>query len=176
VVRNPEPAEPLDALSFPADLLAGQREQAEASAEPHALQTRLSWPGEPHPGWPGETERGREHPGRPASPGWDPAHDGRFGELVSRLRELAHFVQWRRHWADVQASGADLAAARMALKRAEDAVAAQAEEAAAPDRQVGERRRQGVAPSPRHDAHTVQTRHRDVVNEEINDPTTASHT
>ncbi|MFF7359141.1 hypothetical protein ACFZA1_42145 [Streptomyces filipinensis] len=122
-----EQAEPgeektFDPRHFPDDPLAGQRELAQTYADLHALQERLPWSREPHPGWPEETERGREHAGRAASPGWDPGDAEAFDRMMGRLRELAGFVQGHPHWAECQAHGADMVAARQALKHATGAV------------------------------------------------------
>ncbi|MEU6462218.1 hypothetical protein [Streptomyces sp. NPDC046976] len=118
--RPAAPAEeaPFAPHAFPTDLLDGQRELAEKYAELHALRKRLPWSREPHEGWSEVTERGQERPGREASPGWDPDEDKQFDKLMRRLRELAWFVQGHEHWEACRAHGADMVAARQALKRA----------------------------------------------------------
>lgn len=121
---TPEPA-PFDPHAFPDDLLAAQRTAAELYAALHALQARLPWSREPHPGWPEETERGREHAGRPASPGWTDDEAAEFDRLMEELRAATALVQSHGWWgrcAQEGVTGPALVAARMALKRAEGAV------------------------------------------------------
>ncbi|MBG7704852.1 hypothetical protein HCJ76_44025 [Streptomyces sp. MC1] len=122
-----EPAEeqPFDPHAFPGDLVDAQRELAEAYAALHVLQKRLPWSREPHDGWPAEEEeRGRKHRGRPQSPGWAPDDAKAFDGLMAQLRDLTAFVQTHGHWKDCQTHGADLVAARQALKQAPGAVPA----------------------------------------------------
>jgi hypothetical protein len=66
---TPDPV-PFTPHAFPEDLIAAQRRTAELYAELHAHQATLPWSRESHPGWPEETEHGRERQGRPASSGW----------------------------------------------------------------------------------------------------------
>ncbi|GAA5070645.1 hypothetical protein [Streptomyces similanensis] len=120
----PDPA-PFDPHAFPADLVAAQRQAAELHAALHAHQTSLPWSREPHPGWPEVAERGREHPGRAASPGWTPQEATRFDQLLVALRDARAAVQGHPWWARCRAEGiegADLVAARQALKHAPGAV------------------------------------------------------
>ncbi|GAA2439371.1 hypothetical protein [Streptomyces glaucus] len=121
---TPEPA-PFDPHAFPADLLVAQRTAAELYAALHTLQARLPWSREPHDGWPEETERGREHPGRPASPGWTEDDAAEYDRLFAALRDATAAVQGHGWWERCKAEGikgADLVAARMALKHAPGAV------------------------------------------------------
>ncbi|MDI3101962.1 hypothetical protein QJ054_33550 [Streptomyces sp. AN-3] len=120
----PDPA-PFDPHAFPADLVAAQRQAAELYAALHALQATLPWSREPHDGWPEETERGREHPGRPASPGWPADAAAEFDRLREELRAATAVVQCHTWWERCVregVKGADLVAARQALKHAEGAV------------------------------------------------------
>jgi hypothetical protein len=64
------------------------------------------------------TDRGREAPGREASPGWEADDAAEFDRLMRRLQELAAFVQGHGHWKVCRDNGADIVAARQALKRA----------------------------------------------------------
>ncbi|MFE1206406.1 hypothetical protein ACFW5V_32485 [Streptomyces sp. NPDC058762] len=114
-----------DPHAFPADLVAAQRQAAELYAALHALQATLPWSREPHPGWPDETERGRERPGRPASPGWTAEQAAEFDRLMEELRAATAAVQCHTWWercADEGVKGADMVAARQELKYAEGAV------------------------------------------------------
>ncbi|MEU5978501.1 hypothetical protein [Streptomyces sp. NPDC047315] len=116
-----EPA-PFDPYDFPSDLLAAQRTAAELFAALHELQARLPWSREPHPGWPEETERGRERPGRPASPGWPEKDAAEYDRLFEELREATATVQCHRWWARCKKEGAALVDARQKLKHAKGAV------------------------------------------------------
>ncbi|MCG8971818.1 hypothetical protein [Streptomyces sp. CL12-4] len=116
---------PFDPHAFPADLVAAQRQAAELYAALHAHQETLPWSREPHPGWPDETERGRERPGRPASPGWTDEQAAEFDRLLAELRAAAAAVQGHPWWERCEQEGikgADMVAARQALKHAEGAV------------------------------------------------------
>ncbi|OVZ99537.1 hypothetical protein B9W64_37735 [Streptomyces sp. CS159] len=120
-----DPSAPFDPHAFPAALVAAQRQAAELYAALHALQATLPWSREPHPGWPDETERGRERPGRPASPGWPADAAAEFDRLLEELRAATAVVQCHKWWERCEAEGirgADMVAARQALKRAEGAV------------------------------------------------------
>ncbi|MFI8206649.1 hypothetical protein [Streptomyces sp. NPDC085937] len=128
----PDPA-PFDPHAFPDDLVAAQRTAAELYAALHALQARLPWSREPHEGWPAETERGRERPGRPASPGWSQEEAAEFDRLLERLRAATAAVQTHAWWERCDREGIKgqaLVAARMALKHAEGAVPARSVPAA----------------------------------------------
>ncbi|MER6109305.1 hypothetical protein [Streptomyces hirsutus] len=118
-------ASPFDPHAFPDDLVAAQRRAAELHVALHRLQARLPWSREPHKGWPEQTERGKEHPGRPATEGW-PAEDAvEFDRLLEDLRETTGIVQSHEWWGICDregVKGAALVAARMALKRAPGAV------------------------------------------------------
>ncbi|MFF0698380.1 hypothetical protein ACFYU4_37820 [Streptomyces tendae] len=116
---------PFDPHAFPTDLIAAQRQAAELFAALHALQATLPWSREPHPGWPGETERGRERPGRPVSPGWPADDAAEFDRLLAELRAVTAVIQCHRWWERCEEEGikgGDLVATRMALKYAEGAV------------------------------------------------------
>ncbi|MFE7212449.1 hypothetical protein ACFU93_21140 [Streptomyces sp. NPDC057611] len=118
-------AAPFDPHDFPGDLVAAQHTEAELYADLHAFQKTLPWSREPHDGWPDEAERGREHRGRPASPGWTPEQAAEFGRLFVALRRAAAAVGGHKWWERCKREGikgADLVAARMALKHAEGAV------------------------------------------------------
>ncbi|MFE6522280.1 hypothetical protein [Streptomyces sp. NPDC057794] len=120
----PEPA-PFDPHDFPADLIAAQHQAAELYAALHAHQAALPWSREPHPGWPEETERGRERPARPASPGWSNKQAAKFDRLMAELREATAAVQthpWWKRCKDEGIEGPALVRARQALKHAEGAV------------------------------------------------------
>ncbi|WP_060880546.1 hypothetical protein, partial [Streptomyces scabiei] len=116
---------PFDPHAFPADLVAAQRQAAELYAALHAHQATLPWSREPHPGWPDETERGRERPGRPASPGWADTEAAEFDRLLDELRAATAVVQCHMWWercAREGIKGADLVGARQALRHATGAV------------------------------------------------------
>ncbi|MEU9355068.1 hypothetical protein AB0D65_29740 [Streptomyces griseoloalbus] len=120
----PDPA-PFDPHAFPTDLVAAQRQAAELYAALHAHQATLPWSREPHEGWPDETERGRERPGRPASPGWTAEQAAEFDRLMEELRTVTAVVQSHKWWERCAAEGikgADMVAARQALKHAKGAV------------------------------------------------------
>lgn len=119
-----EPA-PFDPHDFPQELRDSQRRAAELYAELHALQKRLPWSREPHEGWPEVTDRGRERTGREASPGWAPADAAAFDKLWAELLEATaevHTHAWWKACRDHGVQGADLVAARQALKSAKGAV------------------------------------------------------
>ncbi|MFF8399875.1 hypothetical protein [Streptomyces sp. NPDC016172] len=119
-----EPA-PFDPHAFPADLRAAQRTAAELYAALHAHQATLPWSREPDPGWPDETERGRERPGRPASPGWTDEEAAEFDRLMEELRGATAAVQTHPWWKRCKAEGIEgpaLVQARQALKHAKGAV------------------------------------------------------
>ncbi|MFD9395014.1 hypothetical protein ACFWBB_31080 [Streptomyces sp. NPDC060000] len=121
------PAEetPFDPHDFPQKLRDAQRRAAELYAELHSLQARLPWSREPHEGWPEVTDRGRERAGRAASPGWDPADAAAFDKLWEELLEATAYVHthgWWKTCRDHGVEGADLVAARQALKSAKGAV------------------------------------------------------
>ncbi|MGW4087040.1 hypothetical protein ACWEGS_28810 [Streptomyces sp. NPDC004822] len=123
----PDPA-PFDPHAFPDDLVAAQRTAAELYARLHALQARLPWSREPHDGWPAEPERGRERPGRPATPGWSETDAAEFDRLREELRAATAVVQTHGWWERCKqegVQGAARVAARMALKHAEGAVPVQ---------------------------------------------------
>lgn len=120
----PDPA-PFDPHAYPADLVAAQRTAAELYAALHALQARLPWSREPHEGWPAETERGRERPARPASPGWSPEDAAEFDRLLEELRAATATVQCHPWWERCKAEGIEgpnMVKARQNLKHAEGAV------------------------------------------------------
>jgi hypothetical protein len=64
------------------------------------------------------TERRKERPGRPESPGWTVEEAAEYDRLQEALRQAAGTVQCHPHWARCKAEGADMVAARQALKRA----------------------------------------------------------
>ncbi|MFG3132942.1 hypothetical protein ACGFZU_35240 [Streptomyces tendae] len=118
-------AEPFDPLKFPNDLVDAQRRLATLQAQLRVHQATLPWSREPHPGWPDETERGRERPGRPASPGWTDEQAAEFDRLMEELRAVTARVQCHAWWERCTAEGIqgpDMVAARQALKHAEGAV------------------------------------------------------
>ncbi|MFF1600755.1 hypothetical protein ACFVYV_25155 [Streptomyces mirabilis] len=128
-MSTPAEETPFNPHAFPVDLVDAQRELAAAYAALHTLQKRLPWSREPHEGLPEVTVRGQKSPGRDPSPGWAPTDAAEFDGLMSRLRELAAFVQGHGHWKVCRDNGADMVAARQALKRAPDAVSAALERA-----------------------------------------------
>ncbi|MER7057630.1 hypothetical protein [Streptomyces sp. NPDC000351] len=89
---------PFDPHAFPADLVAAQRQATELYAALRTHQATLPWSREPHDGWPEETERGRAHPGRPASPGWSDAQANEFDRLLDELRTATAQVQCHPWW------------------------------------------------------------------------------
>ncbi|MET9779232.1 hypothetical protein ABZ023_34150, partial [Streptomyces sp. NPDC006367] len=89
---------PFDPHAFPADLVAAQRKAAELYAALRVFQETLPWSREPHPGFPQETERGRERPGRPATPGWTDAEAAEFDGLLGELRNATAKVQSHPWW------------------------------------------------------------------------------
>ncbi|PNG22355.1 hypothetical protein C1J00_09870 [Streptomyces cahuitamycinicus] len=106
-------------------MIAAQRMVAELFARLHAHQAALPWSREKHKGWPDETERGRERPGRPATPGWEPDEAAEYDRLFAALRDATAVVQGHPWWERCEqegVKGAALVAARMALKHAEGAV------------------------------------------------------
>ncbi|WP_435607078.1 hypothetical protein [Streptomyces ardesiacus] len=116
---------PFDPHAFPADLLAAQRQAAELYAALRAHQATLPWSREPHDGWPEDTERGRKHSGRPASPGWTASEAAEFDRLLSELRTATAQVQCHPWWERCAAEGIKgeaMVAARQALKYADGAV------------------------------------------------------
>ncbi|MFC9280898.1 hypothetical protein [Streptomyces collinus] len=118
---EPPPFKPHD---FPADLLAAQRTAAELYAALHALQARLPWSREPHPGWPEVTERGRERPGKEPSPGWPEDDAAEFDRLLEDLRAATAVVQCHPWWERCKkegVTGAALVEARQKLKHAKGA-------------------------------------------------------
>lgn len=77
--------------------------------------------------WPAESERGREHPGRPASPGWRDEEAAEYDGLFEALRKATAAVNRHEWWETCDRrgiKGGALVAARMALKHADGAVAA----------------------------------------------------
>ncbi|EFL37263.1 conserved hypothetical protein [Streptomyces griseoflavus Tu4000] len=77
-------------------------------------------------------QRGRECPGRPASPGWTDEQAAEFDRLIEELRAVTAVVQSHRWWkrcADEGSKGAEMVAAHMALKHAEGAVSLAREDA-----------------------------------------------
>ena len=86
-----EPA-PFDPHDFPRDLRDAQRTAAELYLELHAYQKTLPWSCEPHPGWPDETERGKERRGRPETPGWTPEQTAEYERLFEALRKATAAV------------------------------------------------------------------------------------
>lgn len=117
--------EKFDPNNFPQDLRAAQLHAAKLYAELHAHQKTLPWSRDPHPGWPEEKERGREHPERPETPGWTDEQAAEYDRLFAALREATAAVQGHKHWKDSRehgVQGADMVALRQALKHAEGAV------------------------------------------------------
>ncbi|GGQ39341.1 hypothetical protein ACH4NV_33485 [Streptomyces althioticus] len=96
---------PFDPHAFPADLVATQRQAAELYAALRAHQATLHWPREPHDGWPEEMEQGKEHPDRPASPGWAEAKAAGFDRLLPELRTITAQVQCHLWWKRCAAEG-----------------------------------------------------------------------
>lgn len=117
--NQPEP-EPFNPEKFPPDLIAAQLRLATLQNRLHAHQARLPWSREPHPGWEAVDERGRQHPGRPATSGWEPADAAEYDRLWAELREAAAAVSCHPHWGKCP----NPVKARMALKHAEGAVPA----------------------------------------------------
>ncbi|MFE1289696.1 hypothetical protein [Streptomyces sp. NPDC058751] len=113
---QPEP-EPFDPLKFPKDLITAHLRLATLQAQLHAHQARLPWSREPHPGWEAIDERGRQHPGRSATEGWEPADAAEYDRLWAELREAAAAVSCHKHWAQCP----DPVTARMKLKAAKGA-------------------------------------------------------
>ncbi|MFM9629791.1 MULTISPECIES: hypothetical protein [Streptomyces] len=110
---------------FPQKLRDAQRRAAELYAEIRTFQSRLPWSREPHEGWPEVTERGRERAGRAASSGWPPADAAAYDKLREELLEAAAYVHthgWWKTCRDHGVQGADLVAARQALKTAKGTV------------------------------------------------------
>lgn len=128
-MSTPAPAaedKPFEPKDFPKDLLAAQRKLAELYAALHAHQARLPWSREADDGWPKEPERWHRR-GRPATTGWDAADAEMYDQLWEDLCKTAEVVQAHEHWTLCKQHGvvgADLVAARQALKHAEGAVPA----------------------------------------------------
>lgn len=123
--QAPAEEQPFDPLDFPQKLRDAQRRAAELYAEIRAAQARLPWSREPHEGWPEVTDRGREREGREPSPGWPAADAAAYDKLWEELREVTAYVQthgWWKTCRDRGVQGADLVAARQALKTAKGAV------------------------------------------------------
>jgi hypothetical protein len=119
-----EPA-PFDPHAFPPKLIEAQRKAAELYAALRAHQAVLPWSREPHPGWPEESERGKERSGRPASPGWTDQQAAKFDWLMKELREATAVVQthaWWKRCTDEGIEGPAIVRARQALKHADGAV------------------------------------------------------
>lgn len=126
-MTTPAPDAPFDPHAFPGDLLAKQCEAAELYAALHAHRKTLPWSREPHKGWPAESERGREHRGRPASPGWTNKEAAEHDGLFEALRKATAAVNAHDWWETCDRHGIKgdaLVAARMALKPADGAVPA----------------------------------------------------
>lgn len=125
-MSTPTPTEPtFDPHDFPQKLRDAQRRAAELYAEIRTLQARLPWSREPHPGWPADTERGRERAGREASPGWDPADAAAYDTLRGELLDVTAYVHshgWWKTCRDHGVTGAALVDVRQALKSAHGAV------------------------------------------------------
>ncbi|MEU1502896.1 hypothetical protein [Streptomyces sp. NPDC005732] len=116
---------PFDPHDFPQELREEQRRDAELYAELQALQARLPWSREPHDGWPEVEERGRASKGRAPSPGWKPDDAAAYDRLWEELRGATAAVQTHEWWGICErqgVKGADLYAARQALKHAPGAV------------------------------------------------------
>ncbi|MEJ8632226.1 hypothetical protein [Streptomyces sp. MS2.AVA.5] len=111
-----------DPLDFPRDLLDAQRHLTALYAQLHALQARLPWSREAHPGWEEETERGRQRPGRPATDGWTADEAAEYDRLWEKLRTVAAVVDCHPHWIRCKEAGTGELAARQALKHADGAV------------------------------------------------------
>ncbi|MFF7205385.1 hypothetical protein [Streptomyces sp. NPDC008141] len=111
-----------DPLDFPHDLLDAQRALAALYAQLHALQARLPWSREAHPGWQEEKERGRQRPGRPATAGWTADEAAEYDRLWEALRTAAAVVDSHPHWDRCREAGAGELSARQALKHADGAV------------------------------------------------------
>ncbi|MDQ1052023.1 hypothetical protein [Streptomyces sp. V4I2] len=114
-----------DPKDFPKDLREAQRLAAELYAQLRSYQETLPWSRVPHPGWPDETERGRERPGRPETAGWTDEQAATYDRLFDDLREATAAVQGHGWWKRCEqegVTGADLVALRQSLKHAEGAV------------------------------------------------------
>ncbi|MET7489829.1 hypothetical protein [Streptomyces sp. NPDC005538] len=132
---------PFDPKDFPKDLLAAQLKLAELYAALRGHQAGLPWSRDADDGWPEEPERWRRR-GRPKTAGWDAADAELYDELWEALRKAAEAVQGHNHWQLCKqhgVEGADLVAARQALKNAEGAVPAPKEDEAALDKDDVER-------------------------------------
>lgn len=125
-MTTPASDAPFDPRAFPADLLAAQLRLAELYSALHAHAKGLPWSREPAEGWEPEEERGRQHPGRPKTKGWDQADGDKYDRLWAELRAAAAEVQCHPHWKACRANGVqgpELVAARQALKHAPGAAA-----------------------------------------------------
>ncbi|MET8454487.1 hypothetical protein [Streptomyces sp. NPDC005209] len=69
------------------------RKAAELYLPLHAYQKTLPWSREPHSGWLEGTEWGKEHSGRPETPGWTLEQVRRYDELFEELRKATEAVQ-----------------------------------------------------------------------------------
>ncbi|MFI6341081.1 hypothetical protein [Streptomyces sp. NPDC050535] len=126
-VTEPDKAPaPFDPQDFPPNLRDAQRRAAELYAELHAFQATLPWSRDPHPGWPNETERGKEREGRPETAGWTDEQADAYDNLLADLRKATAAVQshsWWKRCGQEGVKGADLVDVRQALKYAKGAVA-----------------------------------------------------
>ncbi|MYV41076.1 hypothetical protein GT030_19920 [Streptomyces sp. SID1328] len=109
-------ASPFDPLAFPDKLREAQHLAADLYAELHDYQQTLPWSREPHPGWEAVQERGKEWAGRPATDGWTPDQVAKYDELRGALLDATAAVNTHRWWGKCRNAGADLVAARQALK------------------------------------------------------------
>ncbi|MFB8120573.1 hypothetical protein ACFC51_32505 [Streptomyces sp. NPDC055962] len=124
-MSTPDSPPPFDPHDFPADLVAAQRDTVILAAELEAHAATLPWSREPHPGWPKVEERGREHEGRPESPGWTPEETAEYDRLRTALLEAATTVYGHPWWARCAQEGVkgpDMVKARQALRYAPGAV------------------------------------------------------
>ncbi|WP_217561821.1 hypothetical protein [Streptomyces sp. GbtcB6] len=78
-------------------LVSGERAVLHKAAELYlplrACRKTLPWSREPHPGWLEGTEWGKEHSGRPETPGWTLKQVRRYDELFEELRKATEAVQ-----------------------------------------------------------------------------------
>jgi hypothetical protein len=105
---------------FPPDLVKAQHRLATLQAELQKVGKALPWSREPDDGWPKEPERWYR-PGREGTVGWSADQAARYDQLWEDARQAAADVNTHEHWTRCAEAGADVVAARMALKHAEGA-------------------------------------------------------
>ncbi|MCD9904558.1 hypothetical protein LUR56_39790 [Streptomyces sp. MT29] len=119
----PTPA--FDPHAFPHDLLTAERDATSLLAQLREHGRTLPWSREPHPGFPEVTDRGRERPGKPASPGWTPEQAAEYDRMRAALLSAATTVFTHPWWdrCAAEGNGVSLVEIRQALKRAAAATA-----------------------------------------------------